>query len=208
MRAIFILTFVAIISVASLSDVYADSKGDVYSFCKDRKRGSDEYCNCMIGEPYNNHVSDVISKKQARFDEEKARYIKVKDALLADPTLNKRQMVDICSVAEKVYIEADSFPMQKKNPKLVDTSKLPKDYMKQHAQLQKQAHKKMHDMLHAGRMSSPVYKSLAYLSSFCKSRYEMGKKEQEHSDYLKKANAGDINVDPHLFFYRNKKSCK
>ncbi len=208
MRAIFILAFVAIMSVASLSDVYADSRDDIYNFCKDYTRGNDEYCKCMIGEPYNNHVSDVVSKKQARFDEEKARYIKVKDALLADPTLNKRQMVDICSVAEKVYIEADSFPMQKKNPKPVHTSKLPKDYMKQHAQLQKQAHKKMHDMLHAGRMSTPVYKSLAYLSGFCKRRYDMAKKEQEHLDYLKKASAGDIHVDARTFFYGNRKSCK
>ncbi|MGH1376404.1 MAG: hypothetical protein ACRBCK_08660 [Alphaproteobacteria bacterium] len=199
MRGVFVFLFSLLIS----QSVFADARGQAYDYCIETRRETANYCNCMIGKPYNVHLQKLIDNAQARLDTIRGRYQQNEERLLADPTINKAQMEQVCAVANEVYIMQDSF-LEKQKTKQGNATQFSQGDIQGYGQAQRQATQKMGDMLRSGRMSSPVYRALFSLSGFCKSRYDVVKMEKEHIEYERAIKAGEVDIDAGSFFYKNK----
>lgn len=205
MRGLFVLIGCLLFSQSAL----AETKAEIFDYCMQRNKQTESFCNCMLGSPYDAYVAQIAGREKEKFEQSKKYYQDAEERLLADPTINKAQFEQICDVADEVYRFADTFPAgqnQKHTP-----PKASPDMRKEYGALTKRASAQMHDMLHAGKMSTPVYRAMSSLSGICKSRYDMAKKEQQALEYERNVAAGNLEVDARLFFHFSKKdavSCR
>ncbi len=205
MRGLFILICGLFFSQSAL----AASKADIFSFCTEQRRESESFCNCMLGAPYDAYVAQIAGREKEKFEQSKKYYQDAEERLLADPTINKAQFEQICDVADEVYRFADTFPAGKNQNHT--PPKASEEMRKEYGALTKRASAQIHDMLHAGKMSTPVYRAMSSLSGMCKSRYDNAKKEQQALEYERNVAAGNLEVDGRLFFHFSKKdaaSCR
>ncbi|MGH1403078.1 MAG: hypothetical protein ACRBDL_02435 [Alphaproteobacteria bacterium] len=200
----FILAIVFCISLFGAQDIFAATKEDVYKSCKEHLRRSDAFCQCVADEPYKAYVHDTIERKKNEINVSRGHYEGAENKLLSDPTINRAQMEEICAVAKDVYIFEDTLPKNTSPRALPNArSQATSEQLKRYKQMQKQAGDKMHKMLHAGGMSSPVYHSMAYLSGFCKSRYDFHKKVKEHKDEMTRIEAEGVDVNINILSYNS-----